>query len=331
VLTERKSHYLLAARQPDKTAAATTAALNSLSRDLIESLIDRRHPDGIDHEFKVILHQFIRGADALSYLLGHRHVAAGVRKMIDHKPQATTRKPPPKPIPRRPSSPPPRLGGNVAFRDNQVPQNGKPQDVGTKNRTVFELAAIEPVKAACQCRKEISATNSGFRDDLRLHIADAYAVAVGLENDPQALAEFLANDFWKESKRKPKIDEQTGPLLLVMRFVFNGLVGNRYKRASKYAAGLKQYWVDEVPAREVAAKIKEDGGIEALCKAPTANKPKKKQKPERSSKLTFSASEARTEGLLALSEGQAAHLVIRRLTGERGVVATIVRLYPVKT
>ena len=45
MLTERKSHYLLAARQPDKTAAAMTGALNSLSRDLIELLIGRRRPD----------------------------------------------------------------------------------------------------------------------------------------------------------------------------------------------------------------------------------------------------------------------------------------------
>jgi len=36
VLTERKSRYILAARQPDKTAATTTASLNSLLRDLPE-------------------------------------------------------------------------------------------------------------------------------------------------------------------------------------------------------------------------------------------------------------------------------------------------------
>jgi hypothetical protein len=80
----------------------------------------------------------------------------------------------------------------------------------------------------------------------------------------------------------------------------------------------------------VAAKIAEDGGIEALCKAPTANKAKKNPKSEQPSKLTFSATEGRRGRLLALSEGQEARLIVRRVTTERGVVARIVGFYPVK-
>jgi hypothetical protein len=115
-----------------------------------------------------------------------------------------------------------------------------------------------------------------------------------------------------------------------MVFVFKAIDRTIYKRAAKYAAALRRYWVDGVPAREVAAKIKADGGIEALCKAPTANKPKKKPKPAPSLKLTFSASEARTEGLLALAEGQQAQLIVKRVTTERGIVAMIIGFRPLK-
>ena len=80
----------------------------------------------------------------------------------------------------------------------------------------------------------------------------------------------------------------------------------------------------------MVAKIKEDGGIEALCRASAANKPKKKAKSERPLKLTFSASGGPRARLLALSEGQEARLIIRRVTGERGVVARIVRFDSVK-
>jgi hypothetical protein len=243
------------------------------------------------------------------------------------------RKPPPNLPQRRPSSPPPpRLGRKVAFRDNQVPQNGKAQDVGTKNRTVFELAAIEPLKAAKHCRAKISAATGGFHEEMRRHLAEAYAVACALEKNRQAWRSFIQDEFWQQRKRPPKMDDQREPLLHVIVFVFDAAIDrNRYKRAAKYAAALKQYWIDNVPAREVAAKIEEDGGIEALSQASAESKPKKKQKPEQSSKLTFSASEARRGSLLALSEGQEAHLIVRRVTGERGVVARIVRFDPVKT
>jgi hypothetical protein len=242
----------------------------------------------------------------------------------------TPRRPAPKLASRTASSPPPRLGRNVAFRDIQVPQKEKSRDVETKNRTVFELAAIEPIKAARRCQADISAMNSGFREETRRHIAEAYAIACALENNAQAWRSFIDDEFWQLRKRPPKMEDQREPLLPVMVFVFNAIDRNIYKRAQKYAAGLKQYWIDNVPAREVAAKIEEDGGIEALSQASAESKPKKKQKPEQSSKLTFSASEARRGSLLALSEGQEAHLIIRRVTGERGVVARIVRFDPVK-
>jgi hypothetical protein len=191
------------------------------------------------------------------------------------------------------------------------------------------LAAIEPIEAAKHCRAKISAATGGYHKEMRRHIAVAYAIARALQKNRQAWRSFIEDEFWQQWKRPPKMDDQREPPLHVMVFVFEAIDRNIYKRASKYAAGLKQYWRHNVPAREVAAKIAEDGGIEALSQASAESKPKK-SKPGNSSKLTFSATEGRTGSLLALSEGQEARLIIRRVTGERGVVARIVRFDPVK-
>jgi hypothetical protein len=249
------------------------------------------------------------------------------RKPALNLPQRRPSSPPPPP----PPPPPPRRMPNVAFRDNQFPREDSPQDLSTNSATVLDLAAVEPVKAARRCRAAIAAATGGFHKEMRQLIAEAYAVARALQKNRQAWRTFIEDEFWQHRKRPPKMDDRGRPLLHVMVFVFGAIDRNIYKRAQKYAAGLKQYWIDNVPAREVAAKIEEDGGIEALSQASAESKPKKKQKPEQSSKLTFSASEARRGSLLALSEGQAAHLIIRRVTGERGVVARIVRFDPVKT
>jgi hypothetical protein len=170
---------------------------------------------------------------------------------------------------------------------------------------------------------------SGFHKEMRRHIAEAYAVACGLENNAKAWRSFIQDDFWQHRKKPPKMDDQSQPLLHVMVFVFKAVDRIRYQRISKYAAAVRQYWTDDVPPQDVEAKIKKDGGIEALGRAATGNAPKK-AKPERSSKLTFSATAGRRGCLLALSEGQEVHLIVRRVTTERGVVARIVRFDPVK-
>jgi hypothetical protein len=192
------------------------------------------------------------------------------------------------------------------------------------------MAAIELIEAARRCQDEISTMYSGFNTDRRRLIAKAYGVARGLQKNPQAWDKFREDDFWKKRTKKPSVDDRKAPLLHVMVFVFKAIDRTIYKRAAKYAAALKQYWGDKVPAQQVAAKIKKDGGIEKLYRDSAGSKSNKKVKPEQSSKLTFSATEGRRGCLLALSEGQEARLIIRRVTTERGVVARIVGFYPVK-
>jgi hypothetical protein len=126
------------------------------------------------------------------------------------------------------------------------------------------------------------------------------------------------------------MDDRGRPLLHVMVFVFGAIDRNIYKRAAKYAAGLKQYWRHNVPAQEVAAKIAEDGGIEALSQASAESKPKKEKSQQSLLKLC-SASEALTKALLALPVGKKARLIIKRITNQGGAVAMITSVDPVKT
>ena len=150
------------------------------------------------------------------------------------------RKPAPNPAPRGPSLPPPRRGGNVALRDNQARRKEQPRDLSTNSATVFDLAAVEPVEAARRCQKAIAAMNSGFHEERHRHIAEAYAIACGLENNVQAWRNFIDDEFWQHRKRPPKMDDQREPLLHVMVFVFKAVDRIRYQRISKYAAALKQ-------------------------------------------------------------------------------------------
>jgi hypothetical protein len=243
----------------------------------------------------------------------------------------TARKPAPNLPQRRPSSPPPpppppRRMPNVALHDNQFPRKDSPQDITRKSGSVLDLAAVEPIKAARRCQAEISTMLSGFHEERRRHIAEAYAVARALQKNRQAWRSFIADEFWQQRKRPPKMDDQSEPLLHVMVFVFNAIDRNRYKSASKYAAALQQYFTHDVPAQEVAAKIKKVGGIEALYRDSAGSKSNKKVKPEQSLLKLRSASEALTKKLLALPVGEKARLIIQRVASQGGAVAMIMRV-----
>ncbi len=192
------------------------------------------------------------------------------------------------------------------------------------------MAAVEPIEAARRCQKAIADMNSGFHEERHRHIAEAYAIACGLENDPQAWSKFLEDPFWQQRKKKPSIEDRKAPLLPVMVFVFNAIDRTRYKRASKYAAGLEQYWIDNVPAHEVAAKIKEDGGIEALYRASTGNEPKK-ARSQQSLLTLLPVSEAVRRRLSALQVGEKARSIFKRVPSKRGIKLMILSVDPVKT
>jgi hypothetical protein len=240
------------------------------------------------------------------------------------------RTPAPQPTTRSTPSPPPRRPRSVALHDNQARRKEHPRDVETKSGTVLDLAAVDPVKAARRCQADISTMYSGFHKEMRRHIADAYAIACGLENDPQAWSKFLEDPFWEKRKKKPTFDDQNDPLLHVMVFVFNAIDRNRYKRASKYATALRQYWRDYVPAQEVGAKIKEDGGIEALGRAATGNAPKK-AKPQQSLLTLVPGSEAVRRRLEALQVGEKARSIFKRVSSKRGVTLMILSVDRSKT
>jgi hypothetical protein len=240
------------------------------------------------------------------------------------------RNPAPQPTPRSTPSRAPRRSRPVALRDNQARRKEQPRDVETKSRTVFDLAAVEPLKAAKHCRAAIAAATGGFHKEMRQHIAEAYAIARGLQKNRQAWRSFIEDGFWQHGKRPPKMDDRGRPLLHVMVFVFGAIDRNIYKRAQKYAAGLKQYWRHNVPAHEVAAKIAEDGGIEALCRAATGNAPKE-AKPQQSLLTLVPGSEAVRRRLEALQVGEKARSIFKRVSSKRGVTLMIMSVDPAKT
>jgi hypothetical protein len=131
-----------------------------------------------------------------------------VQKAATHTP----RKPAPKLIGRTafspPPPPPPRRMPNVALHDNQFPRKDSAQDIRKSPVTVLDLAAIEPIKAARRCQADISAMNSGFHEEKRRHIAEAYAIARALQNNPRAWENFRKDEFWEQRKKKPSIEDR---------------------------------------------------------------------------------------------------------------------------
>jgi hypothetical protein len=166
--------------------------------------------------------------------------------------------------------------------------------------------------------------NSGFHEERRRHIAEAYAIACGLENNAKAWRSFIQDDFWQHRKKPPKMDDQSQPLLHVMVFVFNAIDRNRYKSASKYAAALQQYLTHDVPAQEVAAKIKKAGGIEKLYRDSAGSKSNKKAKSQQSLLTLLPVSEAVRRKLSALQVGEKARSIIKRVSSKRGVTLMII-------
>ena len=242
----------------------------------------------------------------------------------------TPRKPAPKPIPRSTPSRAPTRRPIVAFRDNQLAHKGKPRDIGRNADTVLDMAAIELIEAVRRCQDEISTMYSGFNTERRRLIAKAYGIARGLQKNPQAWRSFIDDEFWQQRIKKPSIEDRKAPLLPVLVFVFKAIDRTIYKRISKYAAALRQYWVDEVPARKVAAKIKADGGIEALYEAATGNAPKK-AKPQQSLLTLVPGSEAVRRRLEALQVGEKARSIFKRVSSKRGVTLMIMSVDSAKT
>jgi hypothetical protein len=118
--------------------------------------------------------------------------------------------------------------------------------------------------------------------------------------------------------------------LPVLVFVFNAIDRNRYKSASKYAAALQQYLTHDVPAQEVAAKIKKAGGIEKLYRDSAGSKSNKKAKSQQSLLTLLPGSEAVRRMLAALQVGEKARSIFKRVPSKRGVKLMIISVERLK-
>ena len=222
-----------------------------------------------------------------------------------------------KPNPRNPHPraasrrPPQNARPNVALRDNGIPPEQKLKDAQTPSKPIFDLATVTPLQAASRCRNEISAMRSGFTKERRRHLAEAYAIASVLEYSEPDWRKFIEHEFWEQRDKRPKMDDVKRPLLFVMVFVFDAIDRTRYRAAWRYAKALKAFWADDIPAREVEAKIKEAGGIEKLYRA---SAPKQTKKKKRSESLKLIDTDYRVwRALGRLREGKKARLIIERV------------------
>jgi hypothetical protein len=136
----------------------------------------------------------------------------------------------------------------------------------SKKQNLIAAAQQDPRTVAKLCQIELSQLDAGYHEQLYYLLGVAYAVADGFQKDYESWRIFVKNDFWQHRKKRPRPKHQPKALLHVMVYVFNANTKQRYDRAWKYATGLQLYWNQGLRPEEVPAKIKADGGIEALMK-----------------------------------------------------------------
>lgn len=129
------------------------------------------------------------------------------------------------------------------------------------------------VDRAMKLRDDFAREEGGYRVKLWGFIADAFGVALQMSHNQEAYREFLEHDFWKNNRKKRPAASSV--LLNMMVFVFNGIEGNAYSRAWKFAKALEAHFNQGVPSEEITDIIKKAGGIEAMLK-----KAKKKSGPD---------------------------------------------------
>ena len=126
---------------------------------------------------------------------------------------------------------------------------------------VFKMARKDPIHAAQFCKGAISVMERGYHEELRRHIAEAYAIAYAFERDYKAWKVFQKDVFWKYRTKKPAFNNK---LLQVLVWLFEAKDRLAYDRAWKYSVALEGYVSKGVKPEDVEEKIRHDGGIEAL-------------------------------------------------------------------
>jgi hypothetical protein len=148
---------------------------------------------------------------------------------------------------------------------------------------MFDAIRQDPVGGAVRCQAQVEEDHAGFRRCHRLRIAEAYLITLLLQASFPLWKLFLRLEYFKGQRKLSALNEETfRPFVggAVMQFTFNPTRQSQAKenRAWKYARAVEAYADAGVPAEEVADRIEQDGGIEALCRKAAQDTPRRKVK-----------------------------------------------------
>jgi hypothetical protein len=121
-----------------------------------------------------------------------------------------------------------------------------------------------PLSAAEHLRREYAELQDDHDAAVRQFLQRAYFVAVQFRRRPIEFERLQVHPFWKQSGQKPRDRTRSK---WVLNFLMQARTTNQWHLANKYAVildGLKQ---DQVEISDVAARIKELGGVDAAYEA----------------------------------------------------------------
>lgn len=146
-------------------------------------------------------------------------------------------------------------------------------------KDLLPLIRRDPRLGASLCRERIAQDYAHYRKNLRNRIAEAYLISTEMRANYALWKEFLEDPFFNDDSQVrslTKANFRSAVLQSVMYYLFDAGMTDASKRNRvwKYARAVEGYLEHDVPAEEVANKIEQDNGIEALCRKAAKENPK---------------------------------------------------------
>ena len=137
----------------------------------------------------------------------------------------------------------------------------------------------DPIAGLKRAQADYKAARSGYRDRQRQILEDVYRSVSDLIDDDEACDRFMKRGpvakFAGHDGDHPATDGDRGDIWFhALAFVYQVKSRESRKRASKHASALRLLYAEDVDADEIAATIKQRGGIQKL--ATEAAKPSRK-------------------------------------------------------
>lgn len=137
----------------------------------------------------------------------------------------------------------------------------------------FKQKPEDLVAAAKGASKSFSSTQNeynrhllGYREKLYESAAECYRIAHAFSRDLPSFERFMSDASWENVRQRPKDGETIKAVLI---FVMRPTSKSLQNRVIKTAKVLQTFFEEEVDPLEVAARLKSEGGIEALYRRST--------------------------------------------------------------